>query len=237
MKIQILFNSAAVKKGLSTGWGFSCMVDGRVLFDTGENVQCLENNLDGLRIRLDSLKAVVLSHDHWDHVGGLQYVTQQKNDVKIYICPGFRADFKQKISGHKDNILELSNFTRVTTRIYSTGEIVGLYKGRNISEQALILKTEKGISVITGCAHPGIIKILQRVKDQLSVSEFYAVLGGFHLKDHSTKDIEGIVKKFVELKVQKVGPTHCSGTDAINLFKKVYKDDCCTLKVGEEIEI
>jgi 7,8-dihydropterin-6-yl-methyl-4-(beta-D-ribofuranosyl)aminobenzene 5'-phosphate synthase len=237
MKIQVLFNSESVQKGLLTGWGVSFLVDNHVLFDTGEDAHYLKNNVDILGINLKHLKAVVLSHDHWDHTGGVSYVIQQKDDVRIYICPGFQSDFKQTLSGYYADVIEAYNFTRVTSRVYSTGEIPGTYKGRNISEQALILKTEKGFSVITGCAHPGIIRILKRVKEQLGVQEFYAVFGGFHLRDHSRKEIEEIVKQFVALKVKKVGPTHCTGTEAQQLFQQEYKESCLTMKVGEIIEV
>ena len=79
--------------------------------------------------------------------------------------------------------------------------------------------------------------MLERVKAQLSVKEFYAVLGGFHLKDHLAKDVEKVVKKFVYFKVKRVGPTHCSGVEAENLFREAYKENFFTLKVGEEIGV
>ena len=93
-------------------------------------------------------------------------------------------------------------------RIYSTGEIIGEYSGIHISEQALVVKTDKGISVMSGCAHPGIIEILNVVKKKLNNDCFYCVLGGFHLMEEHAEIINHIVDEFKKLKVIKVGSTH-----------------------------
>ena len=232
MKVKILFNSAGIRKDFSIGWGLSILIDNKVLFDTGEKSEFLMDNINKMKIDLSLIEAVVISHDHWDHTGGLWGILKRRQNINVYACPGFGSSFKHKISEYSAKVFETGNFTRVISGIYSTGEIIGAYKEKNISEQALIIKTEKGISVITGCAHPGIIKMLERVKAQLSVREFYAVLGGFHLRGHSPKDIEKIVKKFVALKIKQIGPTHCSGSDAERLFQEVYKENYFTLKVG-----
>ena len=237
MKIKILFNSAGIREDFSTGWGLSFLIDNRILFDTGEKGEFLIDNIDKMKIDLSLIESVVISHDHWDHTGGLWEILKRRKNINVYVCSGFGASFKHKIFEYFVKVFETDNFTRVTSGIYSTGGIIGVYKGTNMSEQALIIKTEKGFSVITGCAHPGIIKMLERVKAQLTIQEFYTVLGGFHLKDHSIKDVKEIVKKFTELKVKRVGPTHCSGLNAEQVFREKYGDNFIEAKVGQVINI
>jgi len=237
MDVKILFNSESASKDLSIGWGLSFLIDNRIIFDTGEKEEYLRNNIKRLNVDLSLIESVVISHDHWDHTGGLWEILKKRKVINVYGCPGFGLDFKQKISEFPVKLVEAPHFTLVTSGIYSTGEIIGTYKGNSISEQALIVKTEKGISVITGCAHPGIIKILEKIRASLSNEKFYAVFGGFHLKDHSITEIKKIVDEFIALKVQKVGATHCSGTNAKNIFREVYGDKFLSMKVGESITV
>ncbi len=237
MEIKILFNSSSEDEELSVGWGLSFLIDKRIMFDTGEKGDLLNNNINKLKVDLSLIEAAVISHDHWDHTGGLWEILKQRPNIKVYGCPGFNLEFKHKVSEFPSKLIDADNFTLIAPRIYSTGEIIGTYKGKNISEQTLIIKTDKGFSLITGCAHPGIIKILERAKTQLSINKFYAVLGGFHLKDHSAKDIEKIVKRFAELKVKRVGATHCSGTVAENIFKEKFRDNFLDMKVGQVVTV
>jgi 7,8-dihydropterin-6-yl-methyl-4-(beta-D-ribofuranosyl)aminobenzene 5'-phosphate synthase len=200
MKITILYDNNA-KPGLKSGWGFSCLVDSgrKILFDTGDDGQKLMYNFEKLSIDPQSLDKVVLSHNHWDHVDGLE---------------GF-----QRIN-HKAEVVHPKAFskpTEISAGVYSTGAL-----GRLIKEQALVVKTENGNIVITGCAHPGLEKILQ-VAGQLG--EIYGVLGGFH----------GF-SKFDELEgIRLIGPCHC--TQYKQQIQDKYPDEFVEIKAGSVIEI
>jgi len=237
MKVQILFNSAAIHEDLSTGWGISCLVDNRVLFDTGEKARSLANNFDRLETDTDFLEAVVISHDHWDHTGGLEEVLRRRPGLDVYICPNFGKELKQKIISLKGRLKENSDLFKVAKDIYVTGEMTGTYKQKDIAEQSLVLDTVKGLTIITGCAHPDILEIVEKVRENFSDKKIFAVLGGFHLTHEPPRKIKAIVQRFLELGIKKVGPTHCSGTDAENVFRKAYQDDCFTLRVGEKVEV
>ena len=83
---------------------------------------------------------------------------------------------------------------------------------------------------MTGCAHPGIVKIVEKAKELLN-TDLYLVVGGFHHPPVS------VVQKFRELGVEKVAPSHCTGDQVRNAFAQEYKENYIEYGVGKRIEI
>lgn len=237
MKIKILFDKDTKNKKLHTGWGVSFLIDEKILFDTGENGQWLIENMGNLKVNIDKIRTVVISHDHWDHTGGLWELLKKKEGLVVYACPNFSSEFKEKAKKLKGKLIETEKVTEIAKNIFITGEIGGTYQGLYMPEQARIVKTENGISVITGCAHPGIVKMVEEVKKKLSQSQLYLVFGGFHLMDKDKKTIEIVMERFKEMEVKKVGPTHCSGMEAERMFKERYRDNFVPIKTGQTLSI
>lgn len=113
----------------------------------------------------------------------------------------------------------------------STGPLTGPPE-----EQSLIINTEKGLVIITGCAHPGIVRIIEKAKE-LTGKEVYLVMGGFHLSGASERTIAKITKSFKENGVEKVAPSHCSGDKAREIFRKEYGEDFIENGVGKTIKL
>ncbi|MCM8764787.1 MAG: MBL fold metallo-hydrolase [Candidatus Omnitrophica bacterium] len=234
MEIRILFDGEAVSKRLHIGWGLSILVNNRVLFDTGGKGPRLFHNIKLMGINLHDIESIVISHDHLDHTGGLQSVLQQmKKVIPVYICSGFSFETKEKIVSYGGDPVECKNFREISKDIYVTGEIPGIYKGNPMPEQVLVIKTVNYVSVITGCAHPGILKILEVVKKHFKEEELFVVMGGFHLLDEGKRVIEHIVKEFKTIGVRKVGATHCSGEKAKKLFAAAYDKNFIEVKAGQ----
>jgi len=200
MKITILYDNNA-NPGFKSGWGFSCLVDSnqRILFDTGDDGQKLIHNFKKANIDPKSINKVVLSHNHWDHVDGLR---------------GFRKFNSEAEVVHPD---DFSEPTEISPGIYTTGALGVLPK-----EQSLVAKTQKGNIVITGCAHPGLERILQTAK---GLGRIYGVLGGFH----------GF-SKFTELEgIQLIAPCHC--TQHTEQIRQKFPAQFEQIQAGSVIEI
>jgi 7,8-dihydropterin-6-yl-methyl-4-(beta-D-ribofuranosyl)aminobenzene 5'-phosphate synthase len=237
MDIKVLFNSGSIVEDCQVGWGLSFLVDGHLLFDTGEKGNLLMNNLRSLKVDVSAIDTVVISHDHWDHTGGLMDFLRKRPDVRVYLCPGFSDSLKKNVRSHKCAMMESCQVRGVAPGVFTTGEIIGTYRNQDISEQALVVKTENGLSVITGCAHPGILTIIDVVRKNFPQDPLYAVLGGFHLMNKQPRNIDTLVARFKCLGIRKAGPTHCSGSEAEDLFKNEFQDNFLSLKVGQSIDI
>lgn len=107
---------------------------------------------------------VVLSHIHGDHVGGLPSFLRKNPEVVVYLPKSFPKGFKDKLKEYEAKIVEVQEPLKICQEVYSTGEL-----GTWIKEHSLIIYTEKGLIVITGCAHPGIVKIVNKAKDLVKV--------------------------------------------------------------------
>ncbi len=145
--------------------------------------------------------------------------------------------FKSRVGTLKGKLIELGKVAEIAKGIYSTGEIPGDYNGHYMPEQALVVRSGNGISVITGCVHPGIVRILGKVREAFSSEDIYLVFGGFHLMGKDKRMINVIVDEFKKLGVKKAGPCHWSGNEAEGIFQDKYKDDFVQVKAGEVIQI
>jgi len=217
-KITIVYDNTVYDEGLSADWGFAALielVDYTILFDTGGSGPILVKNMIELGIDPQDIDAIVLSHEHDDHTGGLPFLTAQGVEATMYLPSSFTPSSKSFASSH-GQLVEVTEPAEIYPGVFTTGEI-----GDEILEQALFLETPDGLIVITGCAHPGIVEILQRV-NEISDNDINMVVGGFHLLRHNQSQIEDIIGEFKDLGVDSVIPAHCTGELAQSLFAEAY---------------
>ena len=231
--ITVIFDNNPYKKGLETGWGFSCLIEGikkTILFDTGADGNVLLDNMQKLGIDPGTVDTLVLSHAHSDHVGGAYSFLQKNHKVTMYIPESFPESFKDRIRQYGARIVEVKESAEIFEKVYLTGEM-----GVWIKEQSLIIRTPNGMVVITGCAHPGVVNIVKRAKEMFD-DEVLLVMGGFHLINKSRSEIDAIVSDMKKMGVRYVGPCHCSGDKARELFEQAYREHYIRIGAGKRID-
>lgn len=236
-RIQILFNNTAGRNDLATGIGFSALVGDDLLFDTGNNGVSLLANMEFLGVDTMGISTVVISHDHWDHTGGLCDLLAVKPGITVYGCPGFGEELKRKITLNDGVFIPCAEYRQIGPGILLTGELPGYYKGAYLAEQAMILKTDNGISIITGCAHPGIVNIVDRVIKHFSIKKLHAIIGGFHLNSHTEEELERVLDDLANRDIALFAPMHCTGEKAIQAFEERFGEKTRALKSGDILEI
>ena len=234
LRLHVVFNNVPYKAGLETGWGFSCLLEGlykTVLFDTGGNGDILLSNMQRLGLDPEGVDAIVLSHIHSDHTGGLGDFLARNPDVTVYMPESFPASFRREAERLGAAIVTVSGPQQLMDSVYSTGEM-----GWTIKEQALIVDTREGLIVITGCAHPNVADMAEQAQAYLG-KDIYLLMGGFHLGGRSDAEIRAIIQRLKELGIRKVAPSHCTGDNAIRMFRDAWGDNFVEGGLGAAIHV
>jgi 7,8-dihydropterin-6-yl-methyl-4-(beta-D-ribofuranosyl)aminobenzene 5'-phosphate synthase len=247
--LKIIYDNNEGEKGFETAWGFSCLVEGldrTILFDTGGDGPTLMNNMAELGIAPDIVDVIVLSHEHQDHVGGLGAVLEDRGggvesrekaasenraNVGVYVLKSFPESVKKLVRNGGAELVEVEEPVTVFPGVMTTGEMRG-NPGPN--EQSLIITTEGGLIILTGCAHPGIVEIVERAKE-LTGGEVLFVIGGFHLFRSSEKSIRDTMARLKDLGVEYLAPVHCSGDRARDICREVFGERHVDCAVGRVI--
>jgi 7,8-dihydropterin-6-yl-methyl-4-(beta-D-ribofuranosyl)aminobenzene 5'-phosphate synthase len=106
-----------------------------------------------------------------------------------------------------------------------------------LDDQSLILDTDKGLVVILGCAHSGVINIIQHVINKTGKDKFHAILGGTHLDFLTPEQLEASIKSLKKMEVEKIGVSHCTGMGAAFRFHQEFGDRFFYGCVGSALEV
>lgn len=230
--ITIVYDNNPFDKRLETAWGFACVIEGleeTVLFDTGGDGRLLLANMAKCGIKPEQISAVVLSHIHGDHTGGLSSFLDANSEVKVYLPKSFPSGLKQQARKSGAEVIETVGPCRICEGAWTTGVL-----GRGIEEQGFYLEGPQGLIVITGCAHPGVVQMAKAAKEHAGMP-VHAVMGGFHMGGASQREIEAVITGFRELGVRQVAPCHCSGQETRQLMKEAFSDGYLLSGVGARL--
>jgi 7,8-dihydropterin-6-yl-methyl-4-(beta-D-ribofuranosyl)aminobenzene 5'-phosphate synthase len=220
LTITIVYDNYAFDEQLQTDHGFSCIVEGpeqTLLFDTGGNGSIFMDNLRKLNIVPDQIDAVFISHSHYDHSGGLPRFLEANPMVPIYIPQAASALYGTIAEQFSSKIISADEPRSVSGWAMSTGEM----KSPIIAEHSLLIPTNNGTVVITGCARPGICNIIE-LAEELTGQKVFLAIGGFHLMSDAKGSIQEVISLLHTMGVRYVAPSHCTGDKAIQLFAGVY---------------
>jgi 7,8-dihydropterin-6-yl-methyl-4-(beta-D-ribofuranosyl)aminobenzene 5'-phosphate synthase len=234
IEITVLYNNVPHTPGCVCQWGFACLIRGTedtILFDTGGDGRVLLANMERLGVNPYEIDCVVLSHSHGDHTGGVTTLLPHLRPVRWYIPADFVGRFRKSLERAGHTVIAVTEQVEICPAVFSTGEL-----GSAIKEQSLIVESEVGLIVITGCAHPGIVYITATAR-KLRNQDIHLVLGGFHLGSYSEAELARIVGQLQALGVEKVAPSHCTGDKAIRLFADTWKGDCLSSGCGARITV
>jgi 7,8-dihydropterin-6-yl-methyl-4-(beta-D-ribofuranosyl)aminobenzene 5'-phosphate synthase len=106
-----------------------------------------------------------------------------------------------------------------------------------LDDQSLILDTDKGVILILGCAHSGMINIIHHVINKTGKQNFYAILGGTHLDFLTPEQLEESTKSLKRIEIKKIGVSHCTGMKAACRLLQEFGDRYFYGCVGSVLEV
>lgn len=239
----------------------------RVLLDTGATAAFMENALT-LGIDLEKVDTLILSHGHYDHSGGILSFAAINNNAKIYMNRKAEEDYYSireageayigidkgilqlpglvKVEGQHRIDEELSLFSDITGRRFwpksnlrlKHKEGDALVQDEFEHEQCLVVETEEKRILLSGCAHNGILNILDRFAE-LYGGEPDMVISGFHMMqaNYTEEDLENIRSTARELAGMKTVfySGHCTGPVAFDVMKEIMGEKLQALHSGDSV--
>jgi 7,8-dihydropterin-6-yl-methyl-4-(beta-D-ribofuranosyl)aminobenzene 5'-phosphate synthase len=278
VKLTTLTENTAGVNGLLSEHGLSILVEAngvRILLDTGQTYTAV-HNARRLGVDLSSLDAIVLSHGHSDHVGGLKEVlrevTRERAEVTVAAHPAIwtvrysRPEGKPaRFNGIPFRLEDLetrgARFRLATypmelaPGITTTGEVPrvtdfesvdpklqvqngkGWHQDEILDDMSLIVRGERGLVVVAGCAHSGIVNTLLHARRVTGEDRVYAVVGGTHLSFAPGEQLERTVEALREFRIQRLGVSHCTGLPAAARLAREFGESFFFNSAGTVVEL
>jgi 7,8-dihydropterin-6-yl-methyl-4-(beta-D-ribofuranosyl)aminobenzene 5'-phosphate synthase len=270
VKVTVVCENTARGRGILGEHGLAWWIQSegcKVLFDLGQGL-CLASNSKKLGIELERAESIVLSHGHYDHVGGWWILPESAKRAKVFMHPDVlepkylkRADgsvglvsnnrFSEAVNREAGEVIACREPTEVAEGIWMTGEIPrvtdyedtggdfvgdkdGLIPDPLLDDQALFFKTPKGIVVILGCAHAGVINTLRHVQS-LTGGPIHAMVGGMHLLNASAHRLKRTLEDLRSIRPDWIGPNHCTGDQAAVALRMAFTPNYLECHAGQTV--
>jgi 7,8-dihydropterin-6-yl-methyl-4-(beta-D-ribofuranosyl)aminobenzene 5'-phosphate synthase len=261
VKITVLCeNTVGVPAGLVGEWGLAMLVEAagkKILFDTGEQGAVI-NNAAALGVDLRAVDALVMSHGHYDHAGGMRALLRYRGRLPVYLHPDFfipRYSSKPRehyigVPYRREELESLgANFAfsreplEIVPGVWFSGEVprktpfekgdnalFHLKDGSKVSDPvrddvSLFCVTKEGLLIVVGCAHAGIVNILEHARRVTGRNQVYGIIGGTHLGAVSEAQREATIEYLKKLDLKFLAVNHCSGMPVIAELSRLFHSE------------
>jgi 7,8-dihydropterin-6-yl-methyl-4-(beta-D-ribofuranosyl)aminobenzene 5'-phosphate synthase len=229
--------------------GFACLLNlpfGTWLFDTGSGGTLLKN-LEVLGHEARRIEAVVLSHGHYDHCGGLLPLLQNIGPRPVHAHPQI---FKKRywLGRHEQRDISLpysledlaaagaefhwhDTMAELAPGLHFSGAIPRLIPQESgdphlvespdghdqwrpdtlADDAALAIETPRGLVILLGCAHAGLVNTVEWFRARLGQARVHAIIGGTHLGPAGDEQFAATVDYLARLEFDRLGLSHCTG--------------------------
>lgn len=221
VEIRVVYDNTSARADVQEDWGFAAVVsvgERRILFDSGTKPGLFLENLKKVGVEAKSIEKVIISHQHQDHRNGIYALHPLNPGMAIHFLKTFEPaawtaaeKIAMKPVAIGDGPVEL------LPGVWTTGRVAG-----EPDEQALVVETPKGIVVMVGCSHPGVVKMVEAAEQQRGKDFVRLLLGGFHMFRQDAAQIGAQILELRRQKVQQIRPAHCTGELAHSLFEKEW---------------
>lgn len=256
-----------VEHGLSL---YIQLEDGRnVLFDMGQS-SLFAQNAERMGLKIQDVDIAIISHGHYDHGGGLATFLEQNSKAKVYLHPeAFEGHYSLRETGlhyigldkelaHNPRLISCTGTTTIAPGLTLFSSVEGcclLPHGNRLlfgpdkktndhfcHEQNLIIQEGKSTVLLAGCAHSGIINIMQRATSIIGHAPTH-VLAGMHLvksglneqeENHFIRNLASELKNYSSTQYLTM---HCTGEEAYMKLRSVMGEQIDYLACGDSIDI
>ncbi len=268
---SIVENTSAVELPVEHGLSLYIQLDNgeRILFDMGQGTLFAEN-AEKLGLSIEAIDTAIISHGHYDHGGGLSTFLQINKKANVYLNhDAFEPHYSLRDSGlrfigldkelvNNDRLVFCSDFTHIREGItlfadvrgkcccpHGNNLLFGPDKTQNDSfahEQNLIIEEGENLILIAGCAHNGIINIMEKTKELFGKTPTH-VLAGMHLVKSglSAEEDDAFITKLSSHLLSYPNchyyTMHCTGTEQFAILKSKMQERIEYLSCGETIAI
>lgn len=177
---------------------------------------------------------------------------EEDREIKRFIGMRYKKRYLESLGA---NFVFNTDFTEVEKGLFLTGEVPrqtnfekadprlfsemdgAMTNDFFLDDQSLILDTDKGIVLILGCAHSGMINIINHVINRMGKEKFYAILGGTHLDFLTPEQLEESIKSLKRMEIGKIGVSHCTGMRAAFRLHQEFGDRFFYGCVGSVLDV
>jgi 7,8-dihydropterin-6-yl-methyl-4-(beta-D-ribofuranosyl)aminobenzene 5'-phosphate synthase len=253
LEILPLYEEASVDESFDFGHGVSYLIrtdSATILMDLGHNpsesvkLPSLQN-MQTMGVAWEEIDAVMISHPHPDHVGGVKAwqdhtlsfgdLTGDLSQTPIYVPASLTFSGAELIHSTEPTLISKDI---ATTGSISFAEVfpISLFNAKGHEQGLVIHVAGQGLVMITGCGHPTMEKLVGRA-EALFGEPVVGVVGGLHYEKVSTEEVQPHIQ-FLEPRRPKLialSP-HDSSPEAIEAFQSVFSGAYQSIRVGEAIQ-
>ena len=190
--------------------------------------------------------------DVYAHPDIFLYKYRKKNEKKSYAGIPFTQGYLEKMGAR---FVFNTEYVEIEEGVFLTGEVpretpfeggdmgdrFAVRDGKEIADiisddQSMIIHTEKGLLIVLGCAHAGIVNVVNHIIKKTGLESIYAIVGGTHIGFSGEVQLQGSIKALKSFQIQHLIPSHCTGLEAIFRIKQEFEDLFQFSRVGFTLE-